>query len=802
MRIAGADRYATAAAISRDTFSPGVPVAYLTTGIDFPDAVSAGASAAEEGGPVLLTRPDSIPGATRSELERLAPAQIVLVGGEAAISASVELGLHAYAPTVRVAGADRYATAVVVSQRVFTAGADVVFITTGLAFPDALAAGAAAGSLGGPVLLVQPDFIPESVRWELTRLAPTQIVIVGGTAVVGSSLEDELAAYASQGVTRLAGSDRFATAAAVAEEVFPANIRSRVFVATGAEFADGLAAVPAAVAAGVPVLLVEPERVPSATRQTLTRLAPRSVALLGGKAAVSDLVRTDLAAIVSAAGGYEPPITAGPFLVAGPNAAVPLVATLSLETSVPTRIRLDLVAESTTLTRTFDELATRHDLPVLGLMPGETTTVTVTVIDGSGAETTSNAVLVTTRDPLPEDFPSLTIETQPSSATEPGVTLFDVTRLNSSLGSFLVIVDDAGRVLWYLDSPDRILDTRRLGNGNLLIGFTNRADLVEIDMMGNEVRVWHASNRATGSSGSIPVAVDSFHHEVYPVGGDSFLGLSSEVRSIPDFPTSETDSTPRPEPSNIAGDVVFEFAGDGTVTNRWSLLDLLDPIRIGYDSFGGFWNSIYPELSPTFDWAHANGVIRDPSDGGIIVSLRHQDAVVKFMPTGDLVWILGPHENWRPPWDAYLLAPVGSDFAWPYHPHAPMLTGSGSLVLFDNGVHGVSPPDPPLTDTTSRAVEYVVDSAAMTVEQVWQYDPGIFARVLGDADALADTGNVLATFGNIVGIVEGEPSARIIEVTRAAAPVVAWQLTVDDDNPGGTASRVVYRSERLPGLYP
>ncbi len=67
-RLSGADRYATAAAVSAASFSPGVPVAYVATGANFPDALAAGAAAAERGGPVLLVTGSAIPASTAAEL--------------------------------------------------------------------------------------------------------------------------------------------------------------------------------------------------------------------------------------------------------------------------------------------------------------------------------------------------------------------------------------------------------------------------------------------------------------------------------------------------------------------------------------------------------------------------------------------------------------------------------------------------------------------------------------------------------------------------------------------------------------
>ena len=95
-RLAGSDRYSTAAAICSASFEPGVPVAYVAVGDNFPDALAAGPVAGINGGPVLLATRDSIPSATKSELARLAPLSIVVVGGPGVISDAVLTQLAGY----------------------------------------------------------------------------------------------------------------------------------------------------------------------------------------------------------------------------------------------------------------------------------------------------------------------------------------------------------------------------------------------------------------------------------------------------------------------------------------------------------------------------------------------------------------------------------------------------------------------------------------------------------------------------------------------------------------------------------
>jgi putative cell wall-binding protein len=123
-------------------------------------------------------------------------------------------------------------------------------------------------------------------------------VIVGGTAVVGSAVESQLAGYTSGGVTRLAGNNRYATAAAISRSKFSPGVPV-VHISTGLNFPDALAGSPAAALNGGPILLVEPNAIPGATAAELTRLKPHSIVILGGSAVVSDQVKADLAQYTS-----------------------------------------------------------------------------------------------------------------------------------------------------------------------------------------------------------------------------------------------------------------------------------------------------------------------------------------------------------------------------------------------------------------------------------------------------------------------------------------------------------------------
>ncbi|KGN34281.1 N-acetylmuramoyl-L-alanine amidase [Knoellia sinensis KCTC 19936] len=284
VRLAGGDRFATAARTSQQFFGPGVPVAYVAIGTNFPDALAAGPAAAKRGGPVLFVNRDSVPASTRTELDRLNPGTIVVTGGPDVVSAAVLASLATLSSggATRAFGTDRYDTAVKVSQNAFPAGADVAYVATGTTFPDALSGGAAAGVEGAPMLLTRPTSLPPTVADELNRLNPSRIMLMGGTGAVSADVAAALGAIAP--VERISGASRFDTAIAMSKRIFGAN-RPTAFIATGFNFPDALAAVSPAGRTRGPILLGGGS-LTAATSTELGRVSPTTAYLLGGPSVV------------------------------------------------------------------------------------------------------------------------------------------------------------------------------------------------------------------------------------------------------------------------------------------------------------------------------------------------------------------------------------------------------------------------------------------------------------------------------------------------------------------------------------
>jgi putative cell wall-binding protein len=232
-----------------------------------------------------------------------AAAQSVVV--PAAATATARVGAAATDALQRFAGADRYATSAQALAE-YNPGVAKLYVATGTSFPDALAAGAAAGA-DNPVLLVNPAGLSATTTAAVARLRPGQIVLVGGANALPDSIGATLAGYASSGWIRVAGPNRYATAAEIASNAFPAGA-STVYLASGVAFPDALTASALGAAAGAPVLLTAPNALPAETATALTSLHAKDVVIVGGTSAVSSAVAAQASAggvVVSRVAGSD-----------------------------------------------------------------------------------------------------------------------------------------------------------------------------------------------------------------------------------------------------------------------------------------------------------------------------------------------------------------------------------------------------------------------------------------------------------------------------------------------------------------
>jgi arylsulfate sulfotransferase len=460
-----------------------------------------------------------------------------------------------------------------------------------------------------------------------------------------------------------------------------------------------------------------------------------------------------------------------PYFIQDPYQANPLSALILFETAEPAKITVTVTGKDpySTFTYTNPDFSRHHEVPVLGLYAGKSNSVTLNVSFQNGGTESSQQNLQT--EPLPYDFPTLTVQVSKPDKMEPGVDLmipcFDT--------SYTYLLDANGDVRGYFSNRNFGHGTamRLLQNGRLLVTGDvmklmpyNMYDLWEMNLLGKVFVEYDVPN--------------GVHHDVVELSNGDFLAASNNKDMPLKYGTRE-DTVIRIDRST------------GAVKDEYSLRQILEDTRSPYNHFDpGVINS------PNRDWAHLNAVNLDENEDSIIASLAIQSAVVKFSAnTGKIAWILGPHDGWSAKYQPYLLNPVGSNFEWAWGQHAAKvlpdtdgIPNTIDILLLDNGQNrsftqaaAVSP-----ANNYSRAVIYRIDEAKMTVEQVWEYGKelgsGAYSTFLGNADFLKQTGNINIAFGGMLRkngvpvddiiqsvIGEQEIQSRVVEVERSGEPV-------------------------------
>lgn len=312
-RLAGEDRYATAAAIAMDTFPDRrIITAAIARGDAFPDALSAVNVLAKDepgrtnGGPILLTAFDRLPRVTAHALRQIGVQRVQILGDEGVVSPAVERQLRDMGIFVtRYAGRDRYET----NAESFRAGkygpeagspASIdgkftALLTSGTEFADAMIAAPLSHAAFLPLLLTDPRQLPASTRNTLTAFpgqALEQVLIVGGTSAVSQAVENEVRALGLT-VQRISGTSRQGTALALAEFATAKLGWSgeHVNLARGDAYPDAIAGAPHAGEENAPTLLtVSVDELGEVTRRALQDRSDTvaSIHVYGDQSAVSD----------------------------------------------------------------------------------------------------------------------------------------------------------------------------------------------------------------------------------------------------------------------------------------------------------------------------------------------------------------------------------------------------------------------------------------------------------------------------------------------------------------------------------
>ncbi|GAA2010687.1 hypothetical protein GCM10009839_00760 [Catenulispora yoronensis] len=301
-RIGGGDRYDTARLVSQAQWKDGAASAVvLARGDQAPDALAGVPFAARMEGPLLLTDPKSLDQETKAEIARVtggpsADKTVYILGGDSAVSPSVESGLRAAGyHVVRYQGADRFKTALAVASAFGNSWR--VIVATGQDFPDAVAAGPLGARESAPIVLSDGNALDPATAAFI--LAHQEIEPVGGFAQRAVATLNTTGRTVDQ---TLSGPTRYDTAVAVANALIQltGQAPTGVGIASGQMFPDALTGGTYAAHLGIPLLLTEPTALPPATRIPLTGWANSlaTVTVFGGDKAVTGAVVDAVAAAV------------------------------------------------------------------------------------------------------------------------------------------------------------------------------------------------------------------------------------------------------------------------------------------------------------------------------------------------------------------------------------------------------------------------------------------------------------------------------------------------------------------------
>lgn len=320
------------------------------------------------------------------------------------------------------------------------------------------------------------------------------------------------------------------------------------------------------------------------------------------------------------------------------------------------------------------------------------------------------------------------------------------------------IIDTTGAIRWYL-LPEPIYKMQSAFHAGVMMGFKQNIDgamsrgygqrYVKYDIMGREI-----FNR------ELPASYNDFSHSMdNSPNGHYFLRVANANLKRLDGKNVRT-----------VRDVIIEVDQNGTVVDDWHLYFMLDPYRdinikvldqgavcLNIDASQAGHTASDEELakldisekfgdivgvSPGRNWAHVNSVDHDAADDSIIISSRHQSAIIKIGRDKQVKWILGSPEGWKPEFQSKFLTPVDSkgnklncknskctgtnfDYTWTQHTAFKIDSMSKGDILylsaFDNGdSRGMEQPALP-SMKYSRAVIYKIDQKKKTVEQIWEY---------------------------------------------------------------------------------
>lgn len=372
---------------------------------------------------------------------------------------------------------------------------------------------------------------------------------------------------------------------------------------------------------------------------------------------------------------------ANPLVKLNPYGISPLTALILFKTSENVEVTIEVVGKDkfSSVTHTFTT-NTEHILPIYGLYADYDNQVILSLSNGE-----THSITITT-EPIPVGMGHRAIYINTADDYLGDNLMF----LTPSLNSHPVAYDHNGEIRWYL-TQDFNFDIKRAKNGNILYGSPrfvhapyHTAGVCEMTIAGKILKEYR-----------IP---GGYHHDHFEMPDGNLLILTQDLNS-----------------GTLEDMCVLVDRNNGEILKTWDYKDILPVDVAGSGS------------RTDHDWFHNNSIWYDEKTDSIVLSGRHQDAIVCFdFQSGELKWIIGDPEGWPQEMvDRYFFTPIGDvdNFDWQYEQHAAVVLPDGDIMCFDNGHWRSKNPEhyKKNRDNFSRGVRYHIDTEAMTIEQVWQY---------------------------------------------------------------------------------
>jgi len=466
----------------------------------------------------------------------------------------------------------------------------------------------------------------------------------------------------------------------------------------------------------------------------------------------------------------NPAVVLNPYGVSSLTALALFVSSEPMNISVHVQGRCEL----TSVDFTFDGYNTRHEIPIFGLYAGQLNTVILTGVTRGGTTQTTTLEIHTA--PLPPQFAKDIIQTnliQPENY-QPGFNFtwftkaaFDVNGehrwIYEGFPTTQVTLYDYNGHMIFKVSPQGLIQGPPLWRAESVLMF-------EINKLGRIFNVWHTPH--------------GFCHDLTVASNGNFIVLGHNGDTIEDF--------------------IYEIdVNTGEIVNSLDLKRVLQRTR-----------AVVPYFNPS-NWFHHNSI--EYRDGSIIISGRHQHAIVKMSwPQGEIEWILSDHTGWHSLFHQHLLTPIGDNFEWFYGQHTPTilpnLDGNPDIIdllLLDNGFarfyndrelqRAIALGEEVEPENFSRMVHYRINTLDRTVEQIWEWgrEKGevLFADTRSSA-LMLENGNKLGVFDISTHGISTTVSAFFAEVDALGNTI--WEAFATDTSDRGVF--FAYRTARLP-LY-